>query len=298
MRLLPPYALLSPGQASLSLCLCSTAPERASCPKSPHPPQPSGQQDTGCWDRTGCCLGIRRLRSGPGVAVLPRSSIPNVHPHPTSERASENVPGPPSATSGRMGWLGKRAVQLPGTSSRMSRLPGEHGAGQLGLVCKGPRGGGARAPSQPGWGCSGSQCGPWGALWVAGGSLAQGPGGSAAEPGRMARVVHRPVQGAQSWRYGHLAAPAPSELARMAGPNGPRASGHPSSQVLVWFRPIGRPFACPQRSLPRATCWPQTERPTPRIVRCPGFGSGAGWPWPPECVMLPLPAPPPSLQPT
>lgn len=245
-------------------------------------------------------LGSHGLLSGhPQAQVRPWSGRPSEVLHSKcSPTPHLREGGPPSATSGRMGWLGKRAVQLPGTSSRMSRLPGEHGAGQLGLVCKGPRGGGARAPSQPGWGCSGSQCGPWGALWVAGGSLAQGPGGSAAEPGRMARVVHRPVQGAQSWRYGHLAAPAPSELARMAGPNGPRASGHPSSQVLVWFRPIGRPFACPQRSLPRATCWPQTERPTPRIVRCPGFGSGAGWPRPPECVMLPLPAPPPSLQPT
>lgn len=164
MRLLPPYALLSPGLASLSLCLCSTAPERASCPKSPHPPQPSGQQDTGCWGRTGCCLGIRRLRSGPGVAVLPRSSIPNVHPHPTSERAGR--PRPHLGEWG--GWANgqsscpARAAECPGSQESMAPVSSGWSARARGAVGPGPPASQAGAAAAPSAG-PGEHCGSLGA---------------------------------------------------------------------------------------------------------------------------------------
>lgn len=124
--LLPPHALLSPGRASPSLCLRSAAPGRVSCPKSPHLPRPSAQQDTGCWGvapACSCCLGILRLRSGPGVAVLPKSSIPNVHPRPTSERGRPRMcPGRLSHVweNGEWGGWANGQSSCPGMSSRMS----------------------------------------------------------------------------------------------------------------------------------------------------------------------------------
>lgn len=150
--LLPPHALLSPGLASPSLCSRSTAPGRASCPS----PQPSRTQAAGVTRARSCWL-VLRLRSGPGVAVLPRSSLPNVRPHPRVRECARAA----SAASGRMGWLGSGQSGCPGTSHRMSWLPGERGAGQLGVLWKGLRGRGGWAPGRPGWGRSVAQCGHW-----------------------------------------------------------------------------------------------------------------------------------------
>lgn len=132
------------------------APQPQRGPAAPNYPTSAGQwlqspgrQEKGCW--RSFCVGVIKLKSGPesGHPEILHSKCP---PAPClRESATENVPGPPSATSGE--WGGQMVSQVaPAEAAECHSSHWENGADQLAVVQEGLRGllGQCSAPARSG----------------------------------------------------------------------------------------------------------------------------------------------------